>query len=332
MEAQNACLSIDEVRGVSDALRGSLDSVIEGKPDAVALTIMTLLAGGHLLIEDVPGTGKTLLAKSLARAVGATSSRVQFTPDLLPSDITGASIFHQGTREFEFRPGAVFTNVLLADEINRASSKTQSALLEAMEERAVTVDGKTHALQDPFMVIATSNPVEMDGTYDLPEAQRDRFLVTMSMGYPSASAEVRMLAAQTGHGQASRARTVTDVNTVRAAIAAVGHVHASHDAFEYTVALARATRARSELTLGVSPRASVHLIRVAKAHAAMQGRDHVLPRDIQFVLPHVWGHRVHLTPAAVASGVTTAQVLRSVVDTTPVTGGPGAGRGGTDRA
>lgn len=314
-------VSLNEVTGLAQRIQQAVESVIEGKSQAVTLTIMTLLAGGHLLIEDVPGTGKTLLAKTLAGAIGTTSTRVQFTPDLLPSDITGASVFNQATREFDFRPGAVFTHVLLADEINRASPKTQSALLEAMEEHAVSVDGNTHHLANPFMVIATSNPVEMDGTFDLPEAQRDRFLVKLSMGYPSAHAEVRMLAAQTGQADGVRVQPVARVEDVRAAISAVSSLYVSPAVFEYVVALARASRQSQELILGVSPRASVHAVRVAKARAAMEGRDHVRPADVQAILPHVWGHRIHLAPRAAAAGLSEADILSRIIDATQVTPG-----------
>ena len=316
-------MAMHDVRTIAERICGYVENVIEGKTQAVELTVTTLLAGGHLLIEDVPGTGKTLLAKTLARALGAESRRVQFTPDLLPSDITGASIFNQATREFEFRPGAVFTHVLLADEINRASPKTQSALLEAMEENAVSVDGATRELADPFMVIATSNPVEMDGTFDLPEAQRDRFLVKLSMGYPSAGAEVRMLAAHSGGHDGRPAETVAAVGDVRAAIRAVAHVYCATDVMEYAVALARTTRSSRELILGVSPRASVHLIRVAKARAAMAGRDHVLPSDLQALIGPVWGHRVHVSSSAAAAGISENDVLERVVESTPVSGPAG---------
>lgn len=318
MDAPTETIAIHDVRTIAERICGYVEDVIEGKTQAVELTVTTLLAGGHLLIEDVPGTGKTLLAKTLARALGAESRRVQFTPDLLPSDITGASIFNQATREFEFRPGAVFTHVLLADEINRASPKTQSALLEAMEENAVSVDGATRELADPFMVIATSNPVEMDGTFDLPEAQRDRFLVKLSMGYPSAGAEVRMLAAQAGGHDGRLAEPVAAVGDVREAIRAVAHVYCAPDVMEYAVALARTTRSSRELTLGVSPRASVHLIRVAKARAAMAGRDHVLPSDLQALIGPVWGHRVHVSSSAAAAGISEYDVLERVVESTPV--------------
>ncbi|MDO5644481.1 MAG: MoxR family ATPase [Dermabacter sp.] len=318
MSPHPTALDVERVQDLAIGLVQAVETVIEGKSEAVRLTVLTLLAGGHLLIEDVPGTGKTLLAKTLAASLGAQSQRVQFTPDLLPSDITGASVFNQATREFDFRPGAVFTNVLLADEINRASPKTQSALLEAMEEHAVSVDGTTHALAHPFMVIATSNPVEMDGTYDLPEAQRDRFLVKLSMGYPSASAEVRMLAAQSGASDATHVDPVTSPHLVTAAMAAVRTVHTSPSILEYVVSLARATRESPALRLGVSPRATVHALRVAKAHAIVQGRGHVLPSDVQAVLAHVWAHRIHLSPRAAAAGATDVAVLAAIMESTPV--------------
>lgn len=292
-----AVISETEVREIqifASQVLAQVEQAVEGKSAAIMRTILTLLAGGHLLIEDVPGTGKTLLAKSLAAALGLNVNRVQFTPDLLPGDITGTSVFNQASRDFEFKAGAVFTNLLLADEINRASAKTQSALLEAMEERKITVDAKTYALPDPFMVLATSNPVEMDGTFDLPEAQRDRFMVRISMGYPDPQAEVRMLANHAAGASFTQLSPVATDQQLRNIIAAVQRVHVSTAVMNYVVQLANATRNHAAFTLGVSPRAVVHAVKVAKAHAALQGRNHVLPQDVQAVLLDVWAHRLHL--------------------------------------
>ena len=256
--------------------------MIEGKPDAIRLTLTVLLAEGHLLIEDVPGVGKTMLAKALARSIDCTVRRIQFTPDLLPSDITGVSAYNQERREFEFKPGPVFANIVLGDEINRASPKTQSALLECMEERQVTVDGTTYPLEAPFMVIATQNPVEMEGTYPLPEAQRDRFTARISIGYPTPAAELEMLDT---HGSASPldelkpvARGQRRAGAGRSRCAACT---CSDQVKDYVISLVNATRTSPELRLGASPRATLHLLRASRAWAALDGRDYVIPDDVQ---------------------------------------------------
>ncbi|HJG92093.1 MAG TPA: AAA family ATPase, partial [Brachybacterium massiliense] len=283
-----------EIAAEAESVIAEIATLVEGKDEVARIAVLVLLAGGHLLIEDIPGVGKTMLAKSLAAALGAERHRIQFTPDLLPGDVTGASVFNQATAEFEFRPGAVFTQILLADEINRASPKTQSALLEAMEERQVSVDGTTYVLAEPFMVVATANPVEMEGTYRLPEAQRDRFLAQTTMGYPVASAEARMLAAQAGpvpEGEHDLLASVTERTTperIAAHVAAVRNVYASPTILDYVVRLAAATRSHPQVTLGASPRAAVHLVRAAKANAALGGRIFVTPQDIADVIMPVW--------------------------------------------
>jgi len=298
-------------------------TVVEGKDEVARIAVLVLLAGGHLLIEDIPGVGKTMLAKSLAASLGAERHRIQFTPDLLPGDVTGASVFNQATSEFEFRPGAVFTQILLADEINRASPKTQSALLEAMEERQVSVDGTTYALAEPFMVVATANPVEMEGTYRLPEAQRDRFLAQTTMGYPVPAAEERMLAAQTGpvpvgdHDVIDAVRTRTSPERIAAHVDAVRRVYASPVILDYVVRLAEATRAHPQVTLGASPRAAVHLVRAAKANAALAGRPFLSPQDIADVIFPVWRHRLHLTPQALSRGASAGDLVDQVLRSTP---------------
>ena len=291
-----APMSIDELVRATGAIRASVETVIEGKPDVVRLAVTVLLAEGHLLLEDVPGVGKTMLAKALARSVGCSVRRIQFTPDLLPSDVTGVSVYNQERQDFEFKPGAVFANVVVGDEINRASPKTQSALLECMEERQVTVDGTTYRLQPPFIVMATQNPVEMEGTYPLPEAQRDRFMARLSMGYPSAAAEVDMLDRHADHEPLTTLQPVADAEVVRRLVATARAVYASDSVKEYVVQLVRATRQTADLRLGASPRSALHLLRAAKAHAAMAGREHVLPDDVQELVHPVLAHR--LLPSA----------------------------------
>ncbi|MTD16520.1 AAA domain-containing protein [Nakamurella sp. YIM 132087] len=288
----------ESVAAVGGRIAAAVSQVVIGKPDVVRLAVVALLTEGHLLIEDVPGTGKTSLAKSLARAVDATVSRVQFTPDLMPSDVTGVSIYDRQKSTFEFRPGPVFANIVVADEINRASPKTQSALLEAMEERQVTVDGTTYPLQRPFLVLATQNPVEMEGTYPLPEAQRDRFLARTTIGYPDPASELAMLAGRDRIDPLDQLRPVTDAATVSRMIDLVAQVHIAPEVRQYIVDLVRATRAMPEVRLGASPRAVLHLARAAKAAAALDGRGFVLPDDVQRLAGPVLGHRLLLTVEA----------------------------------
>lgn len=282
------------VRGITEAI----NSVVDGKEEAVRTALRVLLAGGHLLIEDVPGVGKTLLARALARTVGGTVNRIQFTPDLLPSDVTGVSVFHQERHAFEFRPGPVFAHIVIGDEINRASAKTQSALLECMEEHQVTVDGTTHRLQEPFMVVATQNPAESEGTYPLPEAQRDRFMARITMGYPDDDAEVAMLRHHmdplAAHSPLQSLDRVTSPEQVLEMIDAVARVHVSDVVARYVVALGRATREHPEVRVGASPRSLLQLLRVAKAEAALSGRDFVTPGDVVTVADSVLAHRLIL--------------------------------------
>ena len=309
---------LETLSRVVGRVRDNIEKVIEGKPDVVTSTLVVLLAEGHLLIEDVPGVGKTMLSKSLARSIDSSVRRIQFTPDLLPSDVTGVSVFNQNTREFEFRPGGVFANIVVGDEINRASPKTQSALLECMEERQVTVDNTTYQLETPFMVIATQNPIEMEGTYALPEAQRDRFMARVSVGYPVEAAEIAMLDSHTGANPLDDLEPVTDAAEIRKLIGIVNEVYVSQAVQRYSVALTAATRRSHELTLGASPRATLHLVRAAKARAAIKGRDYVLPDDVRTLAQSVLAHRLLPNVEAAMSGRSTTSILDAVIDAVPV--------------
>ncbi|MBG6064071.1 ATPase [Micromonospora ureilytica] len=308
----------DEFRAASEAIVANIEQVIEGKTATVRLALAVLLAEGHLLIEDVPGVGKTKLAKALARSIDCTVRRIQFTPDLLPSDVTGVSVYNQETHDFEFRPGAVFANLVVGDEINRASPKTQSALLECMEERQVTVDGVTYQLQTPFMVIATQNPIEMEGTYPLPEAQRDRFTARIAMGYPDSHAELAML---DGHGATdplNELRAVSDAAIVRQLIATVRQVHVADAVKQYAIDLVTATREAPDLRLGASPRATLQLLRTARAVAALEGRDYVLPDDLQALAVPVLAHRIIPTADAQLARRTTDAIVSELVHRLPL--------------
>jgi len=310
--------TLDELVRVAHGVGHAVESVIEGKSEAIRLALTVLLAEGHVLIEDVPGVGKTMLAKALARSTGCSVRRIQFTPDLLPSDITGVSAYNQEKREFEFKPGPVFANIVVGDEINRASPKTQSALLECMEERQVTVDGKTYPLTPPFMVIATQNPIEMEGTYPLPEAQRDRFTARISMGYPSAESELAMLDA---HGSSSPLDTlepVAQAEDIRELIAAVRTVHVAEPLKQYVIRLVAATRSSPELRLGASPRATLHLLRAGRARAALDGRDFVIPDDMQALALPVLAHRLLPSAEAVVTQQPPERVLAAIVEHLPL--------------
>jgi MoxR-like ATPase len=310
--------TLDELVRVAHRVGDAVESVIEGKSDAVRLALTVLLAEGHVLIEDVPGVGKTMLAKALARSTGCSVRRIQFTPDLLPSDITGVSAYNQERREFEFKPGPVFANIVVGDEINRASPKTQSALLECMEERQVTVDGTTYPLPPPFMVIATQNPIEMEGTYPLPEAQRDRFTARISMGYPSAEAELAMLDAHGSSSPLEALEPVAQAEDMRDLITAVRKVHMADALKQYVIRLAAATRSSPELRLGASPRAALHLLRASRACAALDGRDFVIPDDVQSLALPVLAHRLLPSAEALVARQLPDQVLAAIVEQVPL--------------
>ncbi len=282
----------------TDGILASVGTVIDGKPDAVRSALVCFLAEGHLLIEDVPGVGKTMLARALAASVDATVRRIQFTPDLLPGDVTGVSVFNPVDREFEFKPGAIFANIVIADEINRSSPKTQSALLEAMEEGQVTVDGRTHPLPQPFLVVATQNPLEMEGTYALPEAQRDRFMMRISMGYPDPRSEALMLRQRDAVNPLDALVPVATGRQVSALVAFARAVHVAPALEDYAVALSAATRSHADLRLGASPRATLQLVRAAKVWAALDGRDFVIPDDVTALLVPVFAHRLIPTRSA----------------------------------
>jgi MoxR-like ATPase len=296
----------------------NLELAVRAPRETLELCVLCLLAEGHLIIEDFPGVGKTVLAKSLARSLHLSFSRLQFTPDLLPTDVTGVNVFSQKTNEFEFRPGPVFTNVLLADEINRASPKTQSALLEAMQECQVTIDGLTYRLDLPFVVVATQNPIEYEGTYPLPEAQLDRFTAMLSLGYPPLAEEARMLAEQTTDPPLDHLTPVAGRSDVLAAIEAARVVYVEESVNRYVVALLRHTRESPRLALGASPRAGIALLRVAKAHALAAGRDYVLPEDVRAVAAPVLAHRLIVAPEARAGGVRGAEAVEEALEQTPV--------------
>ena len=314
MTSDAPATSLDAAARVGAAVQ----SVIVGKPATVHLALTVLLAGGHLLVEDVPGVGKTMLAKSLARSLGCSVRRIQFTPDLLPGDVVGVSIFNRETRDFEFKPGAVFANIIVGDEINRASPKTQSALLECMEEGQVTVDGTTYLLGRPFMVIATQNPAEMEGTYPLPEAQRDRFMARVRMGYPDRTSEIAMLQAHGAHDPLEAVQPVTDAAEVRDMIDAVRRVYVAPAIDAYVVDLVSATRSHALVRLGASPRAALHLLRASRASAALAVRGHVLPDDVQRLAPSVLAHRLVLSTDAHLSRTTQEDVVTDIVARVPL--------------
>lgn len=309
------------VQAFSEKVVENLEKVIVGKKQSVELIVIGLLCQGHVLIEDVPGVGKTILARSLARSLDCTFNRIQFTPDMLPSDVTGVSIYNQQNNAFEFRPGPIVGQIILADEINRATPKTQAALLEAMEERQVTVDGETRPLPRPFMVLATQNPIEYEGTFPLPEAQLDRFLLRLRLGYPAAADEIRILGQQQIEHPLATLKSVVTVEEILQAVEEVKRVFISDAIKRYIVDLTTRTRQSSDVYLGASPRGSLALARASQAKAALLGRDHVLPDDVQALAVSVLAHRIIVSSAARLRDLSSSRIVQEVIHATSAPGG-----------
>jgi MoxR-like ATPase len=310
-----------DIQSFGKKLISNLEKVIVGKRHPIELIVVGLLCQGHILIEDVPGVGKTVLARSLAKSMGCSFKRLQFTPDMLPSDVTGVSIYNQSKRVFEFRPGPIFAQVVLVDEINRATPKTQAALLEAMEERQVTVDGKTHPLPSPSMVLATQNPIEYEGTFPLPEAQLDRFLLRVRLGYPNSSDEIEILNRQQLHHPIETLKSVIKAKELMEAMEEIKKIYVSEAIKRYVVELTKRTRLNSDVYLGASPRGSLALFRTGQVMAAMAGRNYVLPDDIKQMAVPVLAHRIIVGPAARLRELTAEKIVQEILDSTPVPGG-----------
>ncbi len=306
------------VQEFSRTLITNVERVIVGKSSAIQLAVIGLLSKGHLLIEDVPGVGKTMLARSLSRSLNCTFGRIQFTPDMLPSDVTGVSIYNQATNSFEYQRGPIVSQIVLVDEINRATPKTQSALLEAMEERQVTVDGVSHKLPEPFMVLATQNPIEYEGTYSLPEAQLDRFLMRIDLGYPALRDEIEVLDRQQFSHPVTDLEPVVSSEDLLAAQEQIKMVYVSPALKEYIVRLVQSTRQHPDVFLGASPRGSLTLYRTAQARAAMAGREYALPDDVKFISPYVLSHRMIISPSARLRNVQAEQIVRTILDQVPM--------------
>ena len=311
---------MEAIQRIATDVSTNVETVIVGKHREVQLVLVALLCRGHVLIEDVPGVGKTMLAKAISRSIGCTFKRIQFTPDLLPSDVTGVSIFNQATAQFEFRPGPIVAQIVLADEINRATPKTQSALLEAMEESQITVDGDTHRLADPFIVLATENPIEYEGTFPLPEAQLDRFLVRLSMGYPGRASEIDMLNRQTTVHPLNTLEQVVGVSDLLTAQDQVKQIHVDTLIKEYIVDLVETTRRHDDIYLGASPRGSIALYNATRAWAGLQGRDFVIPDDVKDLAEPTLAHRMIVSPAARMKGIDAREVVRELLQAVPVPG------------
>lgn len=311
---------MSNVQAVADRLSDNVARVLIGKRREIRLVVLGLLCQGHILLEDVPGVGKTMMAKALARSIGATFKRLQFTPDMLPSDVTGVSIFNQQTNEFEFRPGPIHAQIVLTDEINRATPKTQSALLEAMEERQVTVDGVTYPMREPFLVIATQNPIEYEGTFPLPEAQLDRFIVRIRLGYPTPQQEVAMLDSQQYRHPLEDIRQLVSTEELLQAQVAIRDVYLSAELKEYIVNIVTATRQHPDVYLGSSPRGALALFRITQAFAAIHGRDYAVPDDVKALAESVLAHRIILGPTARTKDITSETIVRYILNTTQIPG------------
>jgi MoxR-like ATPase len=311
---------ISLAQNVAERIAQSVSQVIIGKRNEVRLTVLGLLSRGHILIEDIPGVGKTMMAKALARTIGCTFSRIQFTPDMLPSDVTGVSLFNQKTREFEFRSGPIMAQIVLADEINRATPKTQAALLEAMEEQQVTVDGVTHLMPEPFLILATQNPIEYEGTFPLPEAQLDRFLMRIQLGYPSPPEELTVLSAQQYDHPVNNMQQAVSSQELMAAQQAIREVYVADEIKRYIVDLANASRQHPDVYLGSSPRGSLALFRTSQARAAMAGRDYVIPDDVKALAEVTLAHRIIVGPAARIKDISSRTIVQDILAATPVPG------------
>ncbi len=310
--------TIDEIKSTAGKIRENVGKVVVGKGDVVDLALVALLCEGHILFEDVPGIGKTTMAKALARSLGCTFRRIQFTPDLLPSDVTGLSVYNQKTQEFEYRPGPLMAQIVLADEINRATPRTQSALLEAMQERQITVDGATKPLPRPFLVLATQNPIELEGTFPLPEAQVDRFFMRLALGYPSEDEESSILLRFERDEPLETLSAVADADAIAAMQRAVRTVRVESSVREYVIAIVRATRAHTSVELGASPRGSLYLYRASQALAALRGRDFVLPDDVKYLAPFVLTHRLIISAQTRLRGRDVKQIIQQVIESVPV--------------
>ncbi|MBI5825988.1 MAG: MoxR family ATPase [Chloroflexi bacterium] len=310
-----------DIKAFGENVIGNLEKVIVGKRQSIELIVIGLLCQGHVLIEDVPGVGKTMLARSLARSLDCIFNRIQFTPDMLPSDVTGVSIYNQQKNKFEFRAGPIIGQIILADEINRATPKTQAALLEAMEERQVTVDGTTHSLPKPFMVLATQNPIEYEGTFPLPEAQLDRFLLRVRLGYPNIADEIRVMDDQQLQHPLESLKSIVKLKEIQQAIDDVRRIYISPLIKKYIVELTTRTRQSADVYLGASPRGSLSLARASQARAALQGRDHVLPDDIKALAVSVLAHRIIVSPAARLRDLSSDRIVQEILHATPVPGG-----------
>ena len=309
-----------DIQATANKIVESVEQVMVGKRQAVQLTVLGLLCHGHILIEDVPGVGKTVLAKSIAKSVGCKFQRIQFTPDMLPSDVTGVSVFNQQTREFEFRPGPIHAQIVLVDEINRATPKTQSALLEAMEERQVTVDGRTYPLDPPFMVLATQNPIEYEGTFPLPEAQLDRFMLRIRLGYPGKEEEIEILTRQQHRHPVNSLEQVVGVDELRTAQEQIKDIYVDQLVKEYIVNVVRQTREHPDVYLGSSSRGALAIYRLGQARAALLGRDYVLPDDVKALAGPALGHRIIVGPAARIKDIEPEQIVQDIIDQTAVPG------------